>query len=240
MLLAATARRHGDAPANRPFLALIAACALQSLLMGLRWGYGIEPVRYVVPIVAAAIPVLLCASFGTLAAPRRARWLHLGPVLVVAALVAFWRAAIDIALIAIYAGYAAILFRLARAGPDALGGVRLGGAMPAHRALLLAACMLLASALVDGLVALDFGWANGAHAGFIVAIANLVGLLVIALAAAVGRANQIAGEPVAAMEEAAETSPLPRPPRCRMRRTAGPSPAWRPWLPPRGCSATRT
>ena len=48
---------------NRPFLALIGLTALQSVIAGLRWGYGIVDLHYLLPIVAACLPPLVLASF---------------------------------------------------------------------------------------------------------------------------------------------------------------------------------
>src|SRR2546430_11632103 len=84
-LLAIAARRDGEAAPNGPFLLLIAGCALQSFLLGLRWGYGLEPLRYVLPVLAAALPPLVYLSFERLVELRsNARaWLHALPACVV-------------------------------------------------------------------------------------------------------------------------------------------------------------
>ena len=202
ILLAVLIRRQEATAANRPFLALIAICAFQSVLLGLRWGYGIEGLHYVIPIVAAAVPALVYASFGALTARRAAGhgaaaiWAHALPVIAVALLLVFWHAAIDAALIAIYLGYAAALLRLARSGPDALRQARLEGIVPAHRALQLSAAALAGSAAVDAFVALDFEWTQGAHAAPIIAIANLLSLFVLGLAAFVGGRSQPAADAI--------------------------------------------
>ncbi len=193
-LLAMILRGADGAPANRPFLALIAACALQSMLMGLRWGYDTEPIGYLLTAVAATLPPLVHASFRALArnSPHRGQatmWLHALPPVLVAVLVALWPPPIDVALIAIYLGYAAALLHLARRGPDELGLAPLEGVVPAYRALLIAAAALVASAIIDVIVLLDFEWTRGEHVGAVIGIANLLGLLVLGLAAmAAGRA----------------------------------------------------
>ncbi len=207
ILLAALARRNGAAPANRPFLGLIAACSVQSALLGLRWGYGIEPVRYILPILAAAIPSLVYASFGVLTSKNAiwrlvAIWPHVIPVTAVGLLVALWRQAIDEALIAIYLGYAAVLLWLAKSGPDVLRRAQLEGTVPAHWALQLSAAALIGSAVVDGLVALDFEWTHGTHAATIIASANLLGLFVLCLAASVAGQSQLSAESLETTEEA--------------------------------------
>jgi AraC-like DNA-binding protein len=209
ILLAQIARADDDAPANRPFLALIAACAVQSTLLGLRWGYGIEPVRYVLPIVATTVPPLVYASFGGLAQndPAQGRagvWLHGLPPILVAVLVLLWPGLLDLAIIVIFLGYAVALLRLARRGPDGLGLARLEGAMPAYRALQVAAAALTGSAVIDVIVLLDFEWTRGAHAAAVVSIANLLSLGMLGLAAVVaGRTRPPAEttEPALAMPQ---------------------------------------
>lgn len=188
---------------SRPvFLALIAACILQSVLLGLRWSYGIDWVRPILPVTAAAGPALVYASFGGLSRQEGPRlWLHALPPLFVALLVLFWRAAIDAALVLIFLFYAGSLLQLARSGPDGLGQARLEGAAPAHRAMLLAAGALVASAVTDLLVAIDLEWSSGAHAALIVAIANLGGLIAIGFAGLVGGRSQPQAETVTTSPE---------------------------------------
>jgi AraC-like DNA-binding protein len=188
LLLVGILRADEDTPPNYPFLALLVACALQSALIGLRWGYGIDAVRSVLPIVAAAIPPLVYASFASLAQPERpdaSSWLHAAPVVIVALLVLLWRKPIDIVLIAISLGYAFGLLRVAAKGSDALVAARFDSASPAHLALIAAAGVLIVSALVDLLVLLDIAWTEGRYTGPIVGLANLANLVVLAFAARV-------------------------------------------------------
>jgi AraC-like DNA-binding protein len=194
-LLGAIARGDDGGPANRPFLALILACAVQSALIGLRWGYGIDAIRYALPVVAATLPPLVYASFGGLAQTGSDRgparmWLHALPAGLLAALVVLWQQAVDLVIIAVYLAYAAALLRLARRGPDTLERARLEGAVPAYRALQLAAAALVGSAIVDVLVALDFEWTRGEHAATVIGIANLLGLFLLGLAATVAGRTQ--------------------------------------------------
>jgi AraC-like DNA-binding protein len=213
ILFASLARRHKPVLPNLSFLALIAACALQSVLLGLRWGYGMEAARSVLPIVAATLPPLVFASFGGLARDDAAgiraggrqapMWLHALPTVLVAALVLLRRDLIDFVLIAVNLGYAIALLRIARSGPDALRLVRLEGALPTYRALQIAAAVLIVSAMIDGLVALDLELMRGAHAAAVVAIANLAGLFILGLAGAVGGRSRPSSEPA----EAADAGP---------------------------------
>ena len=195
ILLVRIARREEEAPASGPFMALIGACAVQSVLIGLRWGYGIASVSFVTPVLAAAVPPLVFISFGGLARTQPGQnrdeiCFHVIAPLLLGILVIFWRELIDIALIAVYLLYALALIRLARMGPDALGRAKFEYAERAHRALWIAGAALAASAAIDAIVLLDFEQTRGRHAATIVGLANVVGLFALGLAAAVAGSTQ--------------------------------------------------
>lgn len=195
LLFVALARRNDEIRTNRPFLALIALCALQSVLVGLRWGYGMAELRFALPIVAALLPPLVYASFRGLIhdeRPRRALSAlgYIAPALGIAVLIVTFTRLIDAALIVLYVAYAFAILNLGRSGPDALDEARLEGALPAYRALQIAALALCVSALFDLIVLLDFEWRKGANAAAIVSSANILGLLLLGLAAAVAGSNR--------------------------------------------------
>jgi AraC-like DNA-binding protein len=192
VLLAVVARRDGEAKPNGPFLLLIVGCAVQAFLIGLRWGYGLEQLRYVLPVLAAVQPPLVYLSFERLVELRSGAgvWLHAVPAALVAVLILAFPPLVDAALVAIYLGYAAGLLLVARRGPDALRAARFEGVVPAYRALQLAVAALIFSTLIDVLVFLDLERMQGAHAGEIVGFANLLGLLALGVAVTVaGRAQ---------------------------------------------------
>ena len=183
-------RRDDENSANRPFLALIGLCALQSAFVGLRWGYGIVEIRFLLPVAATFVPPLVYASFRSLTRQEHvsgplAYLIFAGPAVVVALLVLAAPWLIDIVLIILYLAYAVIILRLGRSGPDALDEARFEGAIPAYRALQIAAAALCVSALFDFLVMLDFEWARGANVPALVSNANLFGLLLLGLTAVV-------------------------------------------------------
>lgn len=206
-------RRGDNVRTNRAFLALIVLCAVQSVLVGLRWGYGVSETRYVLPIIAACLPPLVYIAFrglmGVAAESRMAMLanLVLSPLLIV--LMEFtWPMAIDLALIVIFVGHAIALLLLGRKGPDGLDEAQFASVASAHRALIVAAIALCVSALFDLLVFFDFEWAHGQNVAALVSNANLFGLLLIGLMAA------LAGEskaPRTAMEPVAELSPPTEP-----------------------------
>ncbi|MGE6782047.1 helix-turn-helix domain-containing protein [Ensifer adhaerens] len=177
---------RGDEPERRnwPFLALIVLCALQSVIVGLRWGYDVPALKFFLPVLASGVPPLVLASFHSLirrderGAPSGA-WIHATPTIGVLLLVLLAPGYIDFALIVEYVGYALALLNLARAGTDALDEARFEGAVAAHRALVIAAFSLCLSALFDLAIILDFEWTKGENIGLIVSNANLLGLLFI-------------------------------------------------------------
>lgn len=118
---------RGDEPAkrNRAFLALVALCALQSVVVGLRWGYDVAALRFALPVLASCVPPLVLASFHSLIRSEErsvpgAGWIHATPTIGVLMLVLLAPRYIDFALIVEYVGYALALLNLARTGTDAL------------------------------------------------------------------------------------------------------------------------
>ena len=200
-------RNPDQGSGSRPFLALIGLCVLQSLAVGLRWGYDITAFRYVLPVLASCLPPLVLASFRSLIktddADWNMPWLNLVPPVVVVALMVLAPGLIDVALVVIFLGYAAILLRLATAGPDALDEARLDGATGAHRALLIAAGSLCLSAFFDVAVVLDFEWSRGENVPMLVSNANLLGLFLLGLTATVAaRARALPAPPEDTDEDA--------------------------------------
>ena len=193
---------------NRPFLALIGLCIVQSIAVGLRWGYDVTAVRFVLPVLAGALPPLVLASFQSLMHRDRAdiRWLNVAPPPIVLALVLLAPHFIDGALVVIFVGYAMILLRLAHAGPDGLDEARLDGAAGAHKALLIAAGALCVSAAFDIAVLLAFEWSRGENVPMIVSNANLFGLLLVGLTATVAARARVSAPSEEMQEEDAATT----------------------------------
>ncbi|AZO10091.1 MULTISPECIES: AraC family transcriptional regulator [unclassified Mesorhizobium] len=190
ILLVRILQGEQSSQANRPFLALVGLCAVQSILVGLRWGYDVLDLRFLMPVVASCLPPLVLASFRSLihhdaAEADGVRWLHAAPPVVIVGLLLLAPALIDAALIVIFVGYALAVLSLGRAGPDALDEARFDGAIAAHRALVIAAASLCLSALFDLVVLLDFEWSRGKNAAFLVSNANLLGLFLFGITAIV-------------------------------------------------------
>jgi AraC-like DNA-binding protein len=199
LLFLAVMRRDDEIAANRPFLVLLLVCALQSVLVGLRWGYGLQGIGLLTLAFATIMPPLVYAGVRRLGADSPRRWpallaFYSFPAVIIAVLVVVWPKAIDIAMILISVAYAFALLWLVRAGPDVLRLASFEAAQPAHRAVVFAAAALCFSAMIDALVLFDFEWTHGAHTGMIVSIANLLGLFMLGIAAAAASRNSTPAE----------------------------------------------
>jgi AraC-like DNA-binding protein len=206
ILLVALLRSQDQSAGNRPFLALIALCAVQSTVVGLRWGYGIVEMRYVLPVLASCLPGLVLASFHSLihrddAHGRTTRWLHFLPPIGMVGLLLFSPGLIDLALMVLFVGYGFAVLGLGRSGPDALDEARFEGAVAAHRALYIAAASLFLSASFDLAILLDFEWGKGTNVALIVSNGNLLELLLLGFTARVAARARALPSVVAEVEE---------------------------------------
>ncbi|MEX2694365.1 helix-turn-helix domain-containing protein [Rhizobium mongolense] len=186
------------APEKRPFLLLIGIYAVQSVLIGIRWGYDVLAMMPAQVILAAMIAALAWVSFRslTLEGPLSFAhlWPHALPTVLIAALLVFWREPMGVALTLIFLGYGAALLWLARHGPDGLIASRLDGALLSYRSLLITAAALIAGAVADIYISLDFDRTGGTHGGAIVALGNVITLLVLGAAASIASSGQPAEE----------------------------------------------
>lgn len=169
---------QGETPL--PFLILLAACALTSVVVGLRWGFQLEWARAVQPVLAASLPPLSWVAFVSMLGPLRPRhWGHASGVVLVTLLSNFWRSPLDWVLIALHLGYAVALIRSAQHSSDRLEQVRLGDAGAAQRAVQWVGWMWVASALVDVMIGVNFALNGGQQALTLVTIATSLQLLAL-------------------------------------------------------------
>ena len=179
-------------PTAQVFAWLVAVNAVQSVLVGLRWGYGLQWVQPFMAMVAVVIPPLSWLAFRSLGA-RGAQWsrqdaMHALPVLAVAvqwglARVGWLGWGIDAVIILTFVGYGVAMLYAARLGPDGLVASRLDGALMSHRSMQLTAWVLVGSAVSDVLISLDFAWRGGQHAPALVSGFMTLVLLLLGLAA---------------------------------------------------------
>ncbi|GEO84311.1 AraC family transcriptional regulator [Ciceribacter naphthalenivorans] len=184
---------------NRLFVALIAVYAVQTMLVGLRWGYGVTAVLPLLSLLASVIPPLSYLAFRDLVreegggiSPRD--WPHLLPTVVLAVLLSVWRDPVDLLIIGEFLAYGLWLLWLARLGPDGLIASRLDGSLRSYRSLQLTGVALVASALTDVGISLDMLLGGGRHSALVVSAATTVILLLLGIAAAVAGAEEGDGE----------------------------------------------
>ncbi|WP_028748259.1 helix-turn-helix domain-containing protein [Rhizobium mesoamericanum] len=180
--------------AKRPFLLLIGAYTLQSIIIGVRWGYDVVGILPVQPVVASMIAALAWISFRNLAAERQTSllrfWPHILPSALIVALLIFWRDPVGPVVTATFLAYGTTLLWLARNGPDALVSSRLDGALLSYRSLVITGLALIASSAADIAISLDLEQSGGIHAGAIVAIGNVITLLVLGTVASIASGSQ--------------------------------------------------
>ncbi|MER9461424.1 AraC family transcriptional regulator [Mesorhizobium sp. M0387] len=183
-------RNEADLRENMFFMLLMAAYALQSVLIGIRWGYEVRAIMPFQAVLATLIAPLAWIAFSGLARERSRHrlaslWPHLLPACLVALLLIFWREPVGPVIMLVFLCYGVTLLWLARVGPDGLAESRLDGVLRSYRALLVTTLAILASPVTDIIISLDLEWTGGAHSGAVIAAGNVLALLLLGGAAAV-------------------------------------------------------
>ena len=148
------------------FMLLMAAYALQSVLIGIRWGYDVRAIMPILSVLATLIAPLAWIAFS---GPTKERsehrlarlWPHLLPACLVALLLIFWREPVGPAIILVFLSYGLALLWLALAGPDVLVDPRLDGVLRSYRSLWVTALAILASPITDIIISFDMQWTGG-------------------------------------------------------------------------------
>ncbi|MBD8553687.1 helix-turn-helix transcriptional regulator [Rhizobium sp. CFBP 8762] len=170
--------RHADVPGSKwSFFAFLCLCLLQGLIVGLRFGYGVDALMPLQPVTASAMPPLAFLGFRTLVEARIAKaWVHALPVVAVLLAVLAARMLVDPLLFCIFIGYGILLLRLVTGPGFARAGLN---TLPlALRAAQLTGLLLIFFGLTDGALVL-YVTVNG-NADVPVAV-GLINLGVIAI-----------------------------------------------------------
>lgn len=135
---------------DRLFLIFICACAVQTMLVGLRWSIGLSEVRVIQPLFAACLPPLAYAAFVSLRGSAMSRLHVLWPAVVG---ICWWGlpSAIDLLLIMEFAAYGIAILTL-RLPQEVLTHVRIGNEWAISYARTGIAALLLLSAASDAVV----------------------------------------------------------------------------------------
>jgi len=174
--------------AHQFFAGLVAIYAVQSLLVSLRWGYGIESVAVALILLAPVLPALAYLSYAALAG-RPTGW-RLWPLAVIAA---NWLAFATLPLIPdslilmTYLGFGILLLRLWWKGADALTLSPINNAREIRIAMFLTGAALVASGLTDIYLIIDFVQHDGRNAGLILTFAQTAFVIAIGVSASFGR-----------------------------------------------------
>ncbi|MCV3272356.1 helix-turn-helix domain-containing protein [Roseobacter sinensis] len=199
LFLTALAAIFGSLVLTRPWLttrakALFALLAglimVETLLVALRFAYQVEGVLVIQRLLPFWIGPLLALGFLALSDRvgrlRRAMTLHLGVAAMMTALVAAVppvRVALDLLIGLSYAVYAVLLLRLWRGGPDRLSQLSLARVGFMRRMILVGAGLLGITLIMDTLIAVDFARNEGANVGWLLSLASLLLIAVLAVAA---------------------------------------------------------
>jgi len=186
------------------FQLLLLLCAWQSLLVGIRYGYGITQFNGLQPFGAMAIPSLAYVAFlvSTQGRLRRRELWHLMPLCLtlLASLTAPFL--LDAMIVGGYLGYGAALLYALRRGENALPQVALAESWLSYRLWRGVGGLLIMVAVAEGVIALDFSLFDGRHAGWLATIDNL--LVALSLCLVLSRSRP-AESPVEVISETADS-----------------------------------
>jgi len=171
---------------NPWFAAFFSLFVFQEMLIGLRFGYGLDGLRLVQPFSASLIPGLAYLGF------RRPRWdpilaVHLLPLLAVVVTLFMLHDILDVVLAATNIFYAVALIRLGLRGSDALGWVEIHRTKAVLMLLWFVSGVLIVSGITDAAIVYDFMKTSGANTASIAGWATAAGLVLTAAGFAVFR-----------------------------------------------------
>ncbi len=192
------------------FTSLMLLYGLQSMIIGLRWGYGLVVLMPIQAVLATALAALAFVAFQSLtdnpARTAKVQCLHLLPALFVALFYVTSHALIGPLIMLTFSIYGCALLWIARAGPDALVSARLDGVVLSYRAMLITAITLILSSLTDLAISFDMSVMGGNHVTGIISAVNVVALLLLGSAAAFAGSSSSEPEEQAPAETVASGS----------------------------------
>lgn len=198
---------------NWPFIALISAYMLQSVLISLRWGYDMLSVLPYQASMAPLIAGLAWISFSSLTRQQGTGlwqvWPHLLPATAAVAIVVFRQEFIGPFIVLVFLAYGAALLWLGWSGPDRLVVARLDGVLRSLMALRLTGAALIASALSDVAINLDLAWSGGRYSGAVIAGGNVIMLMALGLAAFAANEGRSEEEGMESHSDAAPAASAP-------------------------------
>ncbi len=216
MVMLANREALQSLPTGRWFLALLGVYCVVLVLIGIRWTSNSINVMPLLPLLAVCWCILSWIAFRSLSRSGPVidaeDWPHLIPVIAVAVVLFASPVWLEVVIVTTSLFYAYLLIRLARKGADALRMVKFGAARNCHRAVWITGALLVYFALIEVVIALDFGYFGGRHAAMIVTIANVPTIFLLGLVA-VGAGQAGSGDEIEAVpsEPARTTVTSPQP-----------------------------
>ncbi len=144
-----------EAPRSRfYFIVFFTIYALQGLIVGLHFGYGLDSLGRLQPVTAALMPPMAYLAFRSLTAEPSAGLLRhlIGPVAVLATVLVA-PVLLDPLLLAVFVFYGLLLWRLTRSGSETMTEASLQRMRPVLQAARLTAALVLFFAAGDALLA---------------------------------------------------------------------------------------
>lgn len=187
-----SATRDMGARAHQLFAAVIALYAVQSFLVTLRWGYAVEAAALPMALIAPVLPVLAVMAYGALKGRARGIWRQNWPVLAIPInwmILVLAPGVADAAIPLTYAGFGVLLLMRARHGPDRLTLPPVGSLRMIIAAMALTGLTMIASALTDIYLIVDFIRNDGRNIALIITVMQTGFVLLIGCAATFGRAS---------------------------------------------------
>ena len=161
-------------------IAFLCSLALQFILLGARYGYGLDHIRAIQHLTGVLIPPLAYLAFKN--PPFSARVAaHILPLAVMWLVVHFATSLVDTVLALITFGYAAALVATGLSGSETLSWAPLRHDQILKMGLWATVVTLVLSGVTDSIVAVDFLTTGGAHTKTIASAASLVGIALLAL-----------------------------------------------------------
>lgn len=176
----------GKVKSHRVFFILFVVEMLQSVLIGLRWGYGIHDVLIIQSIVATTIPPLIWLSYQSLIRPVVLHDFLQHSVAFFAMILLHllgWQVLIDPVIIATFFLYGVAILRVASKGEDVLCLVRHDSTERCFYLFRLTGWMLIAATLLEMIIFVDFMLTGGQNVGVLVSVGNLFFLFALWMAA---------------------------------------------------------
>ncbi|MDO1580807.1 helix-turn-helix domain-containing protein [Rhizobium oryzicola] len=205
-----------EAPGSRRYLnTFLGLYAVQGMIIGLRFGYGVNALMLVQPVTASIMPPLAYLTFRALSSnPVIKPWPHILPPLLLALGVAFAPWFVDPLLLSIFLGYGVAIWRLTV--EDDLTEAALQKTTATIRAARVTALLLAFFSLTDGLLSVFTFFYGNAYVPIAVTGMNIGAIMIVGayylwpeqeaslFVAATGRGKQNAPEDEAALERIAE------------------------------------